>query len=75
MTSVLEQGFSITLLFVAIVYFYREQKVQREEIKSAQVNLVKYLTDDRSNLIKLIEEMGDILQQNTQILRQIERKL
>ena len=75
MKSVLQQGFSITLLFAAVVYFYREQQKQTSKIELAQMQMVKYLTEDRGNLIRLIEEMGDILKQNTAVLQRIERKL
>lgn len=71
----MQQGFSITLLFAAIVYFYRELEKQRNEIKAAHDNIVKYLTEDRERLIRLLQETGEILEQNTKILERIEKKL
>lgn len=69
------QGFSMTLLFTAIYFIYKDLERQKVQNKAAQEQIVQYLKDDRAKLIQLVQELSDVVDQNTAILKAIEKKL
>ena len=73
--QIMKQGFSIALMAVVSYYLYNELNVVKADLKKAQAEIVKYLNEDRIILVKLSEEMGSIIEQNTKILQLIFNKL
>ena len=69
------QGFSMTLLFTAIYFIYKDLERQKVQNKASQEQIVQYLKDDRAKLIQLVQELSDVVEQNTAILKAIEKKL
>lgn len=69
------QGFAVSLLIAAVWYFYNRQERQERQNKEAQADIVKYLREDRAQLVRLVEDLGDIVEQNTIVLKAIEKKL
>ena len=69
------QSFSITLLAIAIWYFYRELEKQKTQNKLQQERIVQYLQEDRMKLVQLVDDLTDVVEQNTTVLKAIEKKL
>jgi hypothetical protein len=69
------QGFAVSLLIAAVWYFYKRQERQERLTRQSQEQIVKYLQEDRVQLVQLVEELGSVIEQNTLVLKAIEKKL
>ena len=73
--QIVAQGFSITLLSIGNWYFYREIEKNKKALEESKRQIVHYLEEDRTELIQLVDELKEIVKQNTAILSRIERKM
>lgn len=73
--QIVAQGFSITLLSVGNWYFYREIEKNKKALEESKRQIVRYLEEDRTELVQLVDELKEIVKQNTAILSRIERKI
>lgn len=81
-TLAANQGFSVILLALAVYYFYKreitwEAKVaEMQKAYEAKNELVqKERTDERIKLIQLIEQMGNVVEKNTECINRLEQIL
>jgi hypothetical protein len=70
-----KQGLSISLIATIAWYFYRRSERQDNTIQSSNERIIAYLKEDRAKLVQLVEQMSDVIEQNTTVLKAIEKKL
>jgi hypothetical protein len=75
MQQVIAQGFSITLLTIAVWYFYKENEKMKKAHAEDKAQLITYLEEDRVELVSIVDKLTEVLKQNTAVLTRIEHKI
>jgi len=68
--ELLKQGPLITALIIAIIYFYRKQNKLEEDYTEQSEKVEKFLSDDRTKMIQIIENNTNVMKENASILKE-----
>lgn len=78
-TLAANQGFSVLLLGIAVFYFYKREIAWEAKVTEMQKTheakneaVQKERTEERTKLIQLIEQMGNVVEKNTESINRLE---
>ena len=73
--QIMQQGLSMSLLALAVWYFNKRQGILEGKLEMSQSEIVKYLKEDRKQLITLMDENKDVMLQTKDVMKRIEYRL
>ncbi len=65
------QGFAVLLLAMAVYYFYKREQVWEIRVEKIQAER----TNERTQLIQLIEHMTHVVEKNTEVINSLDDKI